>query len=214
MRNRVAVHQPSLLPWVGFWNKAWSADQFIHLDNVAYSRGDFFNRCKVDGNWLTLPILHKGETLKETRFDRKAVPKVLRALDQALCSAKNPGRHAVAPILEAMEGYTGDSLNELNLILIQAVSRALGLVTAYVHALPLVGNTTTARLRNLLLTVSGPDVLYLSGGGGERYMDMAEFIYPTKFQRVIDAYDGNSVLQLIAREEDPMQFLSTCAVWE
>ena len=40
----VSIHQPGYLPWLGFFKKIESADIFVFLDDVQYSRGKWENR--------------------------------------------------------------------------------------------------------------------------------------------------------------------------
>src|ERR1051325_6353530 len=59
----VARHQPEHMPWLGFFEKLLSADLFVLLDDVQFSRGDFQNRNRVKGQggaqWLTVPVAPK-----------------------------------------------------------------------------------------------------------------------------------------------------------
>ncbi len=73
---RVAILQPSYLPWLGFFEQMSRVDQFVLLDDVQYTRRDWRNRNKVRVNegwaWLTVPVLQKSrfsQSLLETRID-------------------------------------------------------------------------------------------------------------------------------------------------
>ncbi len=63
----VAIRQPGYLPYIGFFKKIQSVNEFIFLNDVQYSRGDWDNRNKIrtsEGSlWLTIPILNKPEKL-------------------------------------------------------------------------------------------------------------------------------------------------------
>jgi hypothetical protein len=66
----VACHQPSFLPWTGFFLKAFLADTLILLDNVQFARGFTWvnrNRLKCDQGelWLTVPAMKKGRGLQK-----------------------------------------------------------------------------------------------------------------------------------------------------
>lgn len=60
---RVAIHQPNLLPWLGFFAKAMQADVLVLLDDVPLGRPSFTNRVRVMGPngpcWLTVPVRHE-----------------------------------------------------------------------------------------------------------------------------------------------------------
>ena len=68
----VACHQPSFLPWIGFFYKALLADELILLDDVQFARGFTWvnrNRLKCDQGelWLTVPVRKKGRGLQKIK---------------------------------------------------------------------------------------------------------------------------------------------------
>ena len=60
----VAISQPMLFPWPGFFELVAMADIFVHLDDAQFSKGSFTNRIqvKVPGGrtWMTIPLAGKG----------------------------------------------------------------------------------------------------------------------------------------------------------
>lgn len=62
--KKVAIIQSSYIPWKGYFDIINSADEFILLDNVQYTRRDWRNRNAVkDGDrlrWLTIPVTSRG----------------------------------------------------------------------------------------------------------------------------------------------------------
>jgi len=72
---KVAIHQPNVLPWFGYFAKMAQADFWIVLDDVQYSHGQYGNRVEIasaDGcgaEWLTLPVRrHLGQSFQEVRL--------------------------------------------------------------------------------------------------------------------------------------------------
>ena len=65
--TKICIRQPGYLPSLGFFKKIESAEIFVFLDDVNYSRGDWDNRNKIktmeDSMWLTVPILNKSSKL-------------------------------------------------------------------------------------------------------------------------------------------------------
>ncbi len=43
----VAIRQPGYLPYIGFFKKIQSVNEFIFLNDVQYSRGDWDNINKI-----------------------------------------------------------------------------------------------------------------------------------------------------------------------
>lgn len=71
-RVKIACHQPTYLPWPGFFYKAMRADVFVLLDSVQFPRGSSWvnrNRIKTPRGqtWLTVPVKKKGKGLQRIR---------------------------------------------------------------------------------------------------------------------------------------------------
>ena len=62
----LTAHQPSYLPWLGFFSKMVKSDIFVYLDTVSYSKWDWSSRNKIRTHegwmWLTIPILTGGKS--------------------------------------------------------------------------------------------------------------------------------------------------------
>ncbi len=62
----VAIHQPEVLPWLGFMDKLRQCDVFVLLDHVQFQKHDFQNRNRIrtstpqGWSWLTIPVRSKG----------------------------------------------------------------------------------------------------------------------------------------------------------
>ena len=61
---RVAILQPSYLPWLGYFEQMDHVDRFVFLDDVQYTRSDWRNRNRVKTPrgpcWLTVPVRRLG----------------------------------------------------------------------------------------------------------------------------------------------------------
>ena len=75
----LTAHQPSYLPWLGFFHKILISDVFVILDNVQYQKNYFTNRNKIKTAhgyaWLTIPVLTSGHLEKkilEMQIDNKS----------------------------------------------------------------------------------------------------------------------------------------------
>jgi len=70
---KVAIHQPQYFPWPPYVHKAMSADIFVYLDTVQFSKNGLQNRNQiktVQGPlWLTVPVKHQlGRSISETEI--------------------------------------------------------------------------------------------------------------------------------------------------
>ncbi len=73
---KIAILQPSYIPWIGYFDQMARVDRFVFLDDVQFTRRDWRNRNKIrtpqGSAWLTVPILQKNryqQSLKETEID-------------------------------------------------------------------------------------------------------------------------------------------------
>jgi hypothetical protein len=69
---RVAIHQPQYFPWPPYVHKVLSADIFVYLDSVQFSKNGVQNRNQIKTAqgplWLTIPVRnHLGQLLKDAR---------------------------------------------------------------------------------------------------------------------------------------------------
>lgn len=68
---RVAIMQPTYLPWIGYFALMASVDVFVLLDSVQFARRSWQQRNRIKTangvQWLTVPVLKKG------RRDQKIV---------------------------------------------------------------------------------------------------------------------------------------------
>lgn len=69
---KVAIHQPQYFPWPPYVHKVLSADIFVYLDSVQFSKNGVQNRNQIRTAqgplWLTIPVRnHLRQLLKDTR---------------------------------------------------------------------------------------------------------------------------------------------------
>src|SRR4051812_27602699 len=68
---RVAIMQPTYLPWSGYFGLMRSVDLFIFLDSVQFARRSWQQRNQIKtangAHWLTVPVNSKGK--RDQRID-------------------------------------------------------------------------------------------------------------------------------------------------
>lgn len=218
----VTAHQPNFMPWAGFWNKLVQSDQIIMLGNVQFDRGDFTHRVKLAGSWLTIPVKSSQHhaLIKELEIvDTAAVQRLAKTFRQTVMSKKNKYGDRLAGIAMILEKWTGKRVIELNITLILEILRILDhKADLHVALDPPQGVTTAERLENILLDYNSHidrSPVYLSGQSGLNYMHFKSF--PTfadvRFQMVHEGISSDSVVQLIAQQEDPLEYIRGCAKW-
>jgi len=67
--TRIAIMQPTYIPWVGYFSLINKVDVFIFLDSVQFAKRSWQQRNKIktanESIWLTVPVLSKG---KQSQF--------------------------------------------------------------------------------------------------------------------------------------------------
>src|SRR4051812_2430296 len=71
MPRLIAIHQPNLFPWLGYFAKIAKSDAFVFLDHVVLNprTSIYTKRVKIISNkvefWLTIPLKNKpGQTFQ------------------------------------------------------------------------------------------------------------------------------------------------------
>ena len=127
---KVAIMQPYLFPYVGYWQLIGAADTFVILDDVNFIRRGWINRNRILQNGseilFTLPVKNASQNrlISETSFtdDPKAYAKLLRMFAQA---------YAKAPFAGEMNEIAGKCLNFENRDVTALVKNQLETVTDY-----------------------------------------------------------------------------------
>lgn len=179
---RVAIVQPSYIPWRGFFDMIRSVDLFLFFDDVQYTRHDWRNRNRIKTaagpRWLTIPV---------RRHAREEIIRNIAICYEPDWRAEHLNLLRVwygrTPFYERYAGRFADilatrpeSLCDLDIALTRWLMEELGIATAVERTsrLPVTG-AKTDRLLALLGRVGATD--YLSGPAAKDYID------PDAFQR-------------------------------
>lgn len=173
-----AAHQPHYLPWLRYLDKVATADVFVLLDDVQYTKNGWQNRTRIKGPdgavLLTVPVgAHLGARIcdvlpAETCWVRRHV----RALD--VCYGRDLAPWG-EPLVGILVEHAQVPLARLNEALLRFLLEAFGIETALVRSSELgVGGRGSARLAAIGRAL-GADA-YLTGAHAlETYLDRAAF---------------------------------------
>jgi hypothetical protein len=129
----VTIHQPNYIPWLGYFHKIISADLFVSLDSVQYSKNSYQNRNRVKSQsgemWLTVPVkTHEkfGQRTNQVAIDkaRRWEQKHWRSLEQNYKAA--PYFDLYADEINCIYKQPFDLLAELNETVIRWTLAKLG----------------------------------------------------------------------------------------
>jgi hypothetical protein len=177
---KCAIHQPQFMPWLGYLHKIRSADKFVFLDNVQFKKNEFQNRNRVlvagTAKWLTVPVsFHFGDTLLETRIADN-IPwrkKIIHAV--GLNYAKAPCFHEFREDFEGVLGQAYNNLAELNEASVRWLMKCFDIRTE-VFVSSQMGQFDSDPTRRLIdICVRAGADTYLSGAGGHKYLETAQF---------------------------------------
>jgi hypothetical protein len=70
---KIAIHQPQYFPWPPYVHKVMSADIFVYLDTVQFSKNGVQNRNQIKTSqgpqWLTVAVRHElGRSIRDTEL--------------------------------------------------------------------------------------------------------------------------------------------------
>ncbi len=133
---RVALMQPTFLPWQGYFALVAAADLFVFLDDFQFVRRSYHqrNRLFLAGDrhgWVTVPAAHAGTrprpAINEVRPDPEGTfgKKLLATLRHAY--RPTPHFDGLYPEVEDWIGRRWPDLAALNVAFIELVCRRLGI---------------------------------------------------------------------------------------
>lgn len=203
----VAIHQPDLLPYSGFWYKMIHSDVFILAVHDQFQKHGYQRRVTMRGRWAShilegKPALIPIEDVVVREGWQRHLTNVIRGRYSAARYFKTRGRE----LCERIEAAQGRSLDEVNTAMIEIVRDMLGITTPLVTTPPPQGHNV-ARLIEQVSMVDGD--VYLSGSGGLAYMgpDAPQVFREHGIELTWSRHEhltGDSVVTLLLDEEDPM----------
>ena len=183
---RVALMQPTFLPWQGYFALIAEADLFVFLDDFQFCRRSFHhrNRLVIGGcpAWLTLPVAHSGPGERPSLCDVRPRPdaRFRRRFLGTLRHTYGSALHfdAVYPAIEAWIGRDWPDLAALNIAFIELSCGWLGLTTRFRRSSELEARgTRSGRIADLLERTGAST--YLAAQGSLTYMREDE-IFPLR----------------------------------
>ena len=180
MINRIAILQPSYIPWLGYFDQINRVDTFIFYDDVLYTKNDWRNRNKIKtsqgATWLTIPVdIHNRLTnhllIKDAPLaDEDILKKHLKAIE--LNYKKAPFFKEFFPILTLLFSEQYIFLSDVNISIIKAISDFLGIKKINFlksSDLDIVNENPTDRLIDICKNLKATH--YLTGNSAKNYLD-------------------------------------------
>jgi len=180
--KKIFISQSNYIPWIGYFDAINSADEFVILDNVQYTKNDWRNRNKINTpegtQWLSVPIYTKGhfpQKINEAKICNSYwAKKHLKALQFNYSKAKHFKEYF--PFFEDLyltKNYT--HLSELNYDFLLLLCKLLDIKTKITQAEEYgwEGNTKTQAIINICKKAEA--TAYLSGPAAKAYLNESLF---------------------------------------
>jgi len=174
--TRVAIMQPTYLPWCGYFGLMQAVDVFILLDSVQFAKRSWQQRNQIKtaqgAQWLTVPVTSKGRRVQlicETELDSTSNFAGTHRKSIESNYAKAPWFKDLGPgLLSHIEGQT--LLAELNIGIIEHCRSLIGIETPLLRSSQMYGSGAKADLLACLCKDVGATE-YVSVYGSKGYLD-------------------------------------------
>ncbi len=179
---RIAILQPSFLPWLGCLAQMQQSSYFIYYDDVAFDKHGWRNRNRIKTasgiEWITVPVFHKGKSgqpLKEVKIDHSNqwCRKMLGKLRQNY--SKSAYFHLYYPDIEKLLLKKHQFLVDLNLEGMDFLLASLGITVKTFRSSEL-GITGDRNKRLIDHCKAFQATEYLTGDLAKHYLDEKQFI--------------------------------------
>ena len=179
--KRVAIMQPTFLPWTGYLGMMRLADVFVFYDDVQFSKQSWQNRNRIkmhsgEAAWLTVPTRRKGldTPIHEVELgdDRTWQRKQLATIQQTY--SKSAHFDWVFPVVEAAYGRGHGLLADFTIDLVTALYRLIfseDANTVRSSQIDVRNEDRVERLVDIVKSCEGDE--YLSPIGSRDYLDPA-----------------------------------------
>ena len=176
---KIAIHQPQYLPWPRYIHKVISADIFVYLDTVQFSKNGPQNRNQIKTSngpaWLTVPVKHHfGQTIAETEIaTAKATAKHWRTIQANY--ARTEGLTRFGDQLQSLLELDHKSLSDLAIASTEFMLKQLNAPTKRMKASDLTGveGQSSERVASICKALQADT--YLTGQGALTYLDPIDF---------------------------------------
>lgn len=176
----VAIHQPSFLPWLGYFDKILRSDIFVILDNVQFQKtgGTWSNRVKIlvsgSPQWITIPVKRNYNgfrNINEMKIDETKPwrDKLLRSIE--INYKKTPFFNEVFPVLNELLLYRNDDLTAFNLNIIYKFCDLLGIQKDKIVVASKLKCESSSTELLISIVKSLKANAYMCGGGAFKYQD-------------------------------------------
>jgi len=178
---KIAIVQPSFLPWKGFFDIINEVDIFVHLDCVQYTRNDWRNRNRIKTTfgtqWITVPVVkHYRETKIidiKISYESDWRNKHLEIINQAY--RKSAYFREYSWIINDIYSQRFEKLSDLNIYATELICKLLSIKTKFLRSSDLnVIGSNEDKLISIVERLGAKE--YVSGPSAVQYISEKKWI--------------------------------------
>ena len=180
---KLAIMQPYLFPYIGYYQLMSSVDKFIIYDDVSYIKNGWINRNRilVNGNahYFTVPVIggscnNKINTVKIDKTKKKAINKIIVTIEQAY--KKSIFFDEVFPVIYGVLSKEYDFISDLATASLLSIKNQLDIGAEVVlTSTNYDNNNLTAKDRVIDINVKEHASIYINSEGGRLLYDKQTF---------------------------------------
>jgi WbqC-like protein family len=230
---KIAIHQPQYFPWPPYVHKVMSADIFVYLDTVQFSKNGVQNRNQIKTargpQWLTVAVKQElGQSIRDTQLaGAKITGKHFKTLQANY--ARTPGFARWKDELRELLNHEWQTLAEIGIASTEWMIDKLGITNKRLCASEIAG--THGRASELVASIckalDGDQ--YLTGTGALAYLQLDDFkridcdvqvqrwqplAYPQAHPETDFIPDLSTLDLLLNRPDNAAQLISAAGSWE
>lgn len=177
---KVAIMQPTYLPWMGYFGLINAVDVFVILDDVQFVHRSWQRRNRIKmaekAIWLSVPVQKKfGQNINEVKISNTTNWASTHITSIIHAYRKTKYFEDYIPYLNEIYEREWVYLAKFNTHIIKLFCDLLKITTLHIHASELnIEGTKTDRLINILNKIGGDE--YVSPPGSRVYIEDHKFI--------------------------------------
>jgi hypothetical protein len=183
VQRRVAIMQPYVFPYIGYFQLMAQADVFVSHDDVNYIKGGWINRNRIADQgqvkWLTLPVRHAPHTLpinhRHYELDHKTLRYILRRLEAMYRRATHFA--ATIDLVETILRHEDSTVSAFNENALALIADRIGIATPILVSSRLTKDDTLrgqGRVIDICQRLGATE--YVNPIGGRYLYDRARFL--------------------------------------
>lgn len=178
----IAVMQPYIFPYIGYWQLIYAVDRFIIYDDVNFINRGWINRNRILINkfpaYITFPLYQSSQNKRICDISLQQLPiwrnKLIKTIEMNY--GKSPFFNDVFPIVENIIFYKSDNLSDYIANQLQRLAVFMGIETEIVQtSRSYENNDLSGQERILDICRREGASTYINAQGGLAYYDANSF---------------------------------------